>query len=374
MDKFSRKLGKAIRAIIDASSLQFRLTFGIIVIFTLGLSSLVIWTGLEIKQLLIIAHQPQDFSALYAKLLTALQSLQTISVLSLVITVTLATLFVRHSLRPLQQMAQWAETEEMDLSLYPFKLTRMPWEVKAIIQKWNKLLARLSETREQQRQFTNDLAHELRTPLSLVYGYLQRTQQRSQNLSQSQQEALAMAVAEAQRMTQLLQNWLALERANNNVIPLDLKPLVLNELVTQVTQMTEKFEARTAQVQVPPFSVKVMADRHQLMEVLNHLLDNAIKYSDAHEPITVKLIQSHRQAIVQVSDRGCGIPLSQQSQIFDPFYRVDPSRSRSTGGTGLGLSLVKRLVESMGGEITVRSQPGKGSTFILRFPILGAKP
>jgi signal transduction histidine kinase len=373
MDKFSRKLGKSIRARVDISSLQFRLTFGIIVIFTLGLGSLAIWTDWEIKQLLIASYQAQSISALNNKLLTILQYLQTISILSIAATATLATLFVRRSLLSLRQITEWAETEAMDMSLYASKLTGMPREVKAIIQKWNQLLARLSETKEQQRQFTNDLAHELRTPLSLVYGYLQRTQQRSHTLSESQQEALAMAVAEAQRMTQLLQNWLALERTNNNVIPLDLKPLVLNDLVTQITQMTEKFEYRTIQVRIPPFPVMVLADRSRLMEVLNHLLGNAIKYSDAHEPITVQLIQSQKQAIVRVCDRGCGIPLSQQERIFDPFYRVDPSRTRSTGGMGLGLSLVKRLVEGMGGEITVRSQSGEGSTFILRFPILGAK-
>jgi signal transduction histidine kinase len=373
MDKFSRKLGKAIRARIDTSSLQFRLTFGIIIIFTLGLGSLAIWTGWEIKQLLIASYQAQSISTLNNKLLTILQYLQTISVLSIATTGTLATLFVMRMLLPLQQIAEWAQTEAMDMSSYPFKLTGMPREIKAIIQKWERLLARLSETKERQRQFTNDLAHELRTPLSLVYGYLQRTQQRSQNLSESQQESLAMAVAEAQRMTQLLQNWLDLERIGDRVIPLEMKPLVLNDLVMQITQMTEKFEYRTTHVRVPPFPVKVMADRERLMEVLNHLLGNAIKYSDAREPIAVQLIQSQKQAIVQVSDRGCGIPLSQQDRIFDPFYRVDPSRTRSTGGMGLGLSLVKRLVEGMGGEITVRSQPEEGSTFILRFPILGAK-
>jgi signal transduction histidine kinase len=249
----------------------------------------------------------------------------------------------------------------------------MPKEIKTLAQNWNKLLAKMAETREKQQQLTNDLAHELRTPLSMVYGYLQRTQQRSENLTDSQKEALDMAVEEAERMVQLLQKWLDLTRVDNSIVPLSRESLLLNDLLKEVTEMTEKFEHRLIQLHLPRFPVKVKAERNQLMQILSHLLENAMQYSDASEPVTVRLTQAEDWAIIAVSDRGCGIPLSQQSCIFDPFYRVDPSRTSATGGAGLGLSLVKRLVESMGGEIAVQSQPSEGSTFILKLPILGAK-
>jgi signal transduction histidine kinase len=207
----------------------------------------------------------------------------------------------------------------------------------------------------------------------MVYGYLQRNQQRSENLTDSQKEALDMAVEEAERMAQLLQDWLNLTRSDNSVMALQMESLLLNDLVTEVAEMTEKFEHREIQLHIPPFPVSVKAERNQLMQILSHLLENAIQYSEAREPVTVRLTQAEDWAVIQVSDRGCGIPLSQQSRIFDPFYRVDPSRTRATGGAGLGLSLVKRLVENMGGEISVQSEPGEGSTFILKLPILGVK-
>jgi signal transduction histidine kinase len=109
------------------------------------------------------------------------------------------------------------------------------------------------------------------------------------------------------------------------------------------------------------------------MQAFSHLLENALQYSDASEPVTIRLTQAGGWAVIEVSDRGCGIPLSQQSRIFDPFYRVDPSRTRATGGAGLGLSLVKRSVENIGGKISLQSEPGEGSTFILKLPILGEK-
>jgi signal transduction histidine kinase len=336
MENLLRKLGKVVKARIDTTSLQFRLSFGVILILTLGIGSLSLWMGWELKQLLIIFNHD-------IRLLAAIQHLKTMSILSIATTATLTTWWLWRSL--------------------------FPWR-----QNWNRLLARLSETREQQRQFTNDLAHELRTPLSMVYGYLQRTQQRSENLTDSQKEALAMAVEEAERMIQLLQDWLELARSDNSVIALHKESLLLNDLVREVAEMTEKFEHRHIERQISASPIPIQADRNQLMQVLSHLLENAIQYSDESEPVTVQLTQSEDWAVIQVSDRGCGIPLSQQSRIFDPFYRVDPSRTRATGGPGLGLSLVKRLVESMGGKITVQFKPGEGSNFILTLPILGAKP
>jgi hypothetical protein len=106
-----------------------------------------------------------------------------------------------------------------------------------------------------------------------------------------------------------------------------------------------------------------------LKQVLLNLIDNAVKYSPAPKPITVKVTHSDGEAIVQVRDRGEGIPLAQQTRIFERFYRCDEDRSRSTGGTGLGLSIVQTLVEGMGGNISVRSKLGEGSVFTVMLPL-----
>lgn len=367
----NRAITKVAQVRINPSSLQFRLTVGIIIIFTFSFTSFTIWLDWEIKKFFMITYQEFGISYDDPKLLILMKNLRAMSVLLLAITTVLTTLLVRRSLLPLKRMNRWAATYAQELSPYQPKLTETLSEVKAIAKTWNDLLIRLFEVREQQRQFINDLAHELRSPLSMVYAYLQRTWQRSHNLADSQKEALEMAVADAERMTHILQDLLDLARAGSNAMPLQNEQLILNDVVADMAQMSEKFEGRAILLEVAPFPMQAKADRAQLMQVLNHLIDNAIKHSDTDEPITLQLTQADGWAVIQVIDHGCGIPLAEQSRIFEPFYRIDTSRSRATGGTGLGLSIVKRLVERMGGKVGVRSEPDCGSTFILKLPALG---
>jgi signal transduction histidine kinase len=367
-----RQLVKVTQVRINPSSLQFRLTVGIIIIFTVGYSGFSIWLDWEIKKFFMITFQDYGISYDNPNLSILMQNVKNVSILLVVITTTIANLLIRRSLLPLQQMNQWAATYAQELSPYQPKLTGTPSEVKAIAKTWNELLVRLAEVKEQQRQFTNDLAHELRSPLSMVYAYLQRTWQRSQNLGDAQKEALAMAVADAERMNHIIQDLLDLARAGSIAMPLQTEQLILNDVVADMAQMSEKFEGREILLEVAPFPIKAQADRTQLMQILNHLIDNAVKHSDIDKTITLQLTQADGWAVIQVIDHGCGIPLTEQSRIFEPFYRVDTSRNRATGGTGLGLSIVKRLVERMGGQVGVRSEPGYGSTFILKLPALGA--
>ena len=127
--------------------------------------------------------------------------------------------------------------------------------------------------------------------------------------------------------------------------------------------MAEQYSNRAIAVEEPVGLIEVKAQRDRLKQVLLNLIDNAVKYSDPSTPVTLTLDRQGDRAIIQVCDRGQGIPLPQQARIFERFYRVDEARSRSTGGTGLGLSIVKTLVEGMGGSVSVRSKLGEGSVF-----------
>jgi signal transduction histidine kinase len=366
-----RQLGKVAPVRINPSSLQFRLTLGMTIIFTIIFCIFTILVDWEIKKFFMITYQEFGISYDEPKLLILMQGLRKISLLLLTITTIIATIFIQRSLLALQQLNQWATTYAKELQPYQPKLTGTPSEIKAIAKTWNELLIKLTEVREQQRQFTNDLAHELRSPLSMVYAYLQRTLQRSHNLPDTQKESLEMAVADAERMNHILRDLLDLARAGSSSMPLQTEKLLLNDVIIDMAQMSEKFADREILLEVPTIPIRVKADRTQLMQVLNHLIDNAVKHSDTDEPVTLQLTQADGWAVIQVSDHGCGIPLAEQSRIFEPFYRVDISRSRSTGGTGLGLSIVKRLVERMGGQVGVRSEPGYGSTFMIKLPVAG---
>jgi signal transduction histidine kinase len=338
----------------------------IAIILTLGLSSFILGTIWEIKQFLITADQQP-----YTKLMI-FQHLWIMSILAIATTTAIATLFIRKSLFPLRQVNQWV-TNYAELDYCQLNFHQTPSELKALALTWKQLLTQIKELKQQQQQFTNDLAHELRTPLSMVYAYLQRTWQRSHNLTATQQETLEMAVFEAERMTQILQNLLDLARANHSMMPLQPESLILNDVIADIVQMIEKFEHRVIHLEITPLPVRVKADRKQLMQALNHLINNAVKYSNADKLVSLQLTQADNWAVIQVSDKGDGIPLSEQSRIFEPLYRVDASRAHLTEGAGLGLSIVKYLVESMGGKVAIQSNLGYGNTFILTLPTLGTK-
>lgn len=138
---------------------------------------------------------------------------------------------------------------------------------------------------------------------------------------------------------------------------------VLNDLVADIVQMTDKFEYRAINLEVVPFPVRIKAEWNQLIHVLSHLISNAVKYSDVDDLVTLQLTQANGWTIIQVRDKSDGIPLSQQSRIFEPLYQVNPSRACATGKAGLGLSIVKHLAEGMGGKVAILSDPGLALLF-----------
>lgn len=230
-------------------------------------------------------------------------------------------------------------------------------------------LSSLSQSWEQEREFVSNVSHELRTPLTIVHGYLQSVLRRQNNLTPIQQEALETAASEAERTIRLLQDLLDLARADSGYLYLQMKSYVLYDLVAEVVIMAKNYSDREITIESRHEAMEVKVDYSRFKQVLLNLTDNAIKYSEAGTPITCKLYQLQNKAMIQVCDRGYGIPLQHQARIFERFYRVDESRSSMTGGCGLGLSIVKTLVESMGGSVSVQSKLEEGSTFTISLPL-----
>ncbi|QLE58657.1 cell wall metabolism sensor histidine kinase WalK [Nostoc sp. TCL26-01] len=301
------------------------------------------------------------------------------SVLAVVAISLLAAFYIRQALQPLRQLNQMTSVISItDLGQAKLYLENAPSEVKELAQTFNMMLSRLFQSWEQERQFVSNVSHELRTPLTIVHGYLQSVLRRQNNLTPTQQEALETAAAEAERTIRLLQDLLDLARADSGYLQFQMEICVLNDLIVEVVGMAEKYSDRQITVESTTNRVEAKADYNRLKQVLLNLIDNAVKYSDADTPITIKLHQQEQEAIIQICDQGYGIPLQHQARIFERFYRLDEARSSSTGGSGLGLSIVKTLVESMGGSVTVRSRVAtdrqtksltQGSTFTITLPI-----
>jgi heavy metal sensor kinase len=313
-------------------------------------------------------YMAQDVTQDQRQLIAAIQGLAAVCILVTLLTMMAIAVRIRRSLQPLQEMSRMAGAiSAEDLSKAKLQLSDAPTEVKELAQTFNMMLSRLSEAWEQQRQFVSNVSHELRTPLTIVLGYLQSLLRRSTNLNDYQKEALETAVSEADRTVRLLQDLLDLARADSGYMQYRLEPLVLNDLLVEVAGMAEKFSDRIIRVEAKA-TIFAISDRDRLKQVLINLIDNAVNYSDSNQPIELILERIDQQATLQVRDYGVGIPLQDQSRIFERFYRVDEARVRSTGGHGLGLAISKTLVEGMGGSITVRSKLGEGSTFAIFLP------
>ncbi|MEM8809734.1 MAG: HAMP domain-containing sensor histidine kinase [Cyanobacteria bacterium P01_G01_bin.38] len=290
------------------------------------------------------------------------------SVLVISVAAILIALSVSRSLRPIRKINQLAaKVSASNLADTHLDLDNPPTEVQELTKTLNLMLERLSGAWEQQRRFVSDVSHELRTPLTLVHGYLQSTLRRCKTLSDPQREGLEIAASEADRTIRLLEDLLDLARADGGHLRFNLEPVPLKDFVLEVVGMCNYSHVQVKAEILTPYA-EVKADSNRLKQVLINLLDNAVKYSEADQPVIVRVRQTGEWAHIDVCDRGRGIPMSDLTKIFEPFYRVDEDRSRATGGTGLGLSIVKTLVEGMRGKLKVQSKLGEGSTFTVSLP------
>jgi signal transduction histidine kinase len=305
----------------------------------------------------------QDITHDYTVLSTLINSLKIGTAVAIACIALLVALLIWRSLRPLRRMNRMAAAG--------MEFDRVPSEVKDLVQAFDHLSSRLSETGEQQRQFTDSMSHELRTSLSLIYGYLQSTLRRCDNLTDPQKNALEVAVGETERTIQLLGTLLDLAKINQGSIALHPTSFNLNDWLSE-TQWSVAPDCSRLQIKVAAEPLRIRADAEKLQQVIQQLIDNAAQYSPADRPIDLVLSRDRDEAVIQMRDRGIGIPVAERGRIFEPFYRLEASRCRSTGGIGLGLAIVKSLVESMGGSVTVQStesKQGEGSVFEVRLAI-----
>ena len=321
--------------------------------------------GKELGNLFVV----QDITYEQRLFQTMLKSLSIASIFTIIIISVAIAFYIKHSLQPLRQLSQMTEViSAEDLPEAHLYLDNAPSEVKELAQTFNTMLSRLSQSWEQERQFVSNVSHELRTPLTIVHGYLQSVLRRQNNLTEIQREALETAASEAERTIRLLQELLDLARADSGYLHFRIQPCVLNDLVAEVVTMAEQYSDREIVIESQNSSIEVKADYNRLIQVLLNLIDNAVKYSQPDTTVIVNLYQQEESAIIQIRDKGYGIPLQQQSRIFERFYRVDEARTSSTGGYGLGLSIVKTLIEGMDGSVTVRSRLSEGSVFTVTLP------
>ena len=234
----------------------------------------------------------------------------------------------------------------------------------------NDMLSRLQGAFEQLRRFTADASHELRTPLTAIRSVGEVALQEPKGPAEYR-DVIGSMLEEVDRLTRLVESLLVLSRADAGHVQLHRGDTSLLSVAQEGASTLEVLaEEKRQKIDVEgDRDLVVSADRLILRQAIVNLLDNAIKYSPADSSILLRVYRGEgKTAILDVIDQGPGIPVEHQRYVFDRFYRVDKARTREWGGAGLGLSITRWAVEAHGGEITLTSEEGRGTTFRVSLP------
>jgi len=228
---------------------------------------------------------------------------------------------------------------------------------------------------EVRRDFVANASHELRTPLTSIRGFVEALEDGGVEDPPTAKRFLERIRAAAERMTALVSDLLELSRLESGERPPTWERVAPEEVVDEVIAALSALAAAkqievTTRVDAPLFET----DRDRLRGVLENLVENALKYTPVGGHVSVSARTDDDSVVFEVADDGPGIGAEHLPRLFERFYRVDKARSRELGGTGLGLSIVKHLAESLGGMVSVRSEPGRGSQFTVRFPRARREP
>ncbi len=232
-------------------------------------------------------------------------------------------------------------------------------------------VTREKELDEMKSQLLSTVSHELRTPLASIKGFATTLLRRDVEWDEaSRLEFLCIIDEESDRLSELIGNLLDMSRVEAGTLRMEAQPtdlsLIVDETVAEFRMMTRDHRI---QVELPSSLPLVLADPRRIRQVLRNLVENAVKYSPRGGAVNVTVQTGMDRVQVSVADQGIGLEPQHLDRIFDRFYQVDSASTRQVGGSGLGLSISRAIIEAHGGEIWVESEPGVGSTFHFTLPL-----
>jgi len=243
-------------------------------------------------------------------------------------------------------------------------------EMDDLIRTINEMIARIESSFKRMAEFTADTSHELKTPLCAMRGEAEVLLSKVRT-AEEYQEGLAHFIERFEQLNRMINDLILLSKSDSSQVKLNVVPLRLDLLIKAVGNLFQVLaEQKNIALDIDPIQeTVVMGDKICLQQLFTNLIDNAIKYTPEQGMIRIGLEKNTEGALVKVSDTGIGLSEEEQGKIFERFYRVDKSRSKETGGVGLGLSIAEWIVHAHKGTIGVQSRPEKGSTFIVTLPL-----
>lgn len=287
-------------------------------------------------------------------------------VVSLVVSILIGFLMARRITRPITKTIDITKQIADGNYVVSYDKTAQLRELDELMNSVNHLAGELSEQEHLRKQMTADISHELRTPLTSVATHLEAMMM---GIWEPTQERLNSCHEEILRLTSLVKDLENLTKVESDTLHLDKTEVELKELVEAVVD-TFQGELQAKQLSCNILGEKTVApiDRDRMKQVVVNLLSNAVKYTPEGGVITVQIAGNDEEAVIRVIDTGIGIPENEIDHVFERFYRTEKSRSRQTGGAGIGLTIVKSIMEAHGGTVEAASKEGAGSTFTIKIP------
>lgn len=289
--------------------------------------------------------------------------------LAILFTVTVGSKTLRRMLRPIDNMINTARSisaQDLDTRL---NVVNSHDELKELAETFNEMLDRIQASYEQQNRFVSDASHELRTPISVIQGYANLLNRWGKDDKAVLEESISAIKNEADNMKDLVEKLLFLARADKNTQNVVKTSFFLNELVEEVLKETRLIDTEHTITCATNEVVNVIADRGLIKQALRIFLDNSLKFTPPDGTISVNSYLKDKRVKLVIEDNGIGIPKEDLPYIFDRFYKCDKSRTRESGGAGLGLSIAKWIIEKHNGTIDVESAVGKGTKVIITMPL-----
>lgn len=335
-------------------------------------------TGLEnrdefsgsIDPVVLVVGQPMDWTV------AAVAQLRRLLLFAIPLTLLLSaggSLFlIRRALKPIDRIVETTRgIEEADLS------GRVGFtsddELGRLARTLNAMLGRLERAFHRQRQFTDDASHELRSPLAVIEAEATLALRR-ERAAEEYRDALSIIAEEAVSMNRLIDQLLTLARGDAGAEAIDYQQIDSSKLILETIGVMQplaeekrlKLSAKSSRRS--DLEMRVTGDETQLKRVLTNLIENAIRHTDLDGEITVWAERNDSMVEWRISDTGCGISEDHLPHVFERFYRADKARSRQNGGSGLGLAICRLIIEAHHGAISVESELGVGSTFLIQLP------
>lgn len=310
----------------------------------------------------------------YEKIMKNLFWMMTITgVLALLISAIIGYFMAKSFVRPLNKLSETMRSIERKGFHERVEIVKAHDEISDLSQIFNKMMSEIEKSFQQQQQFVEDASHELRTPIQVLEGHLALLNRWGKKDPTILEESLQVSLEELERVKRLIGELLELSRADREKFDLQTARANPQKVIDKVIRDFKFLHQEHTFLCLDELDYEAMViimPRH-LEQIMIILLDNAVKYSDKHSNIEIKLVNREEDVMIEVKDEGIGIPEDDLPKVFDRFYRVDKARSREKGGYGLGLAIASKLIQNYNGDIlALRNEP---SGTILRISLKYAR-